>query len=187
MTMVVNGIGLQGDLSHLKNDLKLQDMIVSSPTSSLMYMAGMAISELVYALPSVVMLIILSFFFLHVGLLAALVIAAVMLLIFIVGISLGFFFATLTADVIQSWAFGGMLSTLLSTLPPVYYPITYIPMPYQYLAYISPTTYAAEIAQSAAGFVSFSPATIIIDWVVLVSVAVVLLLIAGKKSRWREI
>ncbi len=31
MTTIMAGIGLQGDLSHLKNDMKLQDMVVSSP------------------------------------------------------------------------------------------------------------------------------------------------------------
>ena len=34
MTFFSSGIALQSDLSHLKNDFKLQDMVVSSPTSS---------------------------------------------------------------------------------------------------------------------------------------------------------
>ncbi len=49
MTMISSGIGLQGDLSHLKNDFRLQDMVVSSPTRSSTYIAGMAISEIVYS------------------------------------------------------------------------------------------------------------------------------------------
>jgi len=48
MTMVTSGIGLQADLSHLKNDFKVQDMVVSSPTSAFMYMLGMAVSEVIY-------------------------------------------------------------------------------------------------------------------------------------------
>ena len=43
-TKVLAGMSLQGDLSHLKNDFKLQDMVVSSPTSSSVYIMGMAIS-----------------------------------------------------------------------------------------------------------------------------------------------
>lgn len=35
MIFFSSGIALQSDLSHLKNDFKLQDMIVSSPTSAL--------------------------------------------------------------------------------------------------------------------------------------------------------
>jgi len=41
MTFFTSGISLQSDLSHLKNDFKLQDMIVSSPTSARLYMGGM--------------------------------------------------------------------------------------------------------------------------------------------------
>lgn len=187
MTMVYNGLGIQGDLSHLKNDLKVQEMVVGSPTSVGVYMLGMAISELVYALPTIIILIVLGMFFLHVGVLGALAITGAMLLMFAVAVALGFFFATITADVIQSFAFGGMLSTLLSALPPVYYPITYIPLPYQYLAYISPTTYAAQIAQSAAGFINVSSALLAVDWIVLIAVTVILLTISIKKSRWVEI
>ena len=32
MTMFSSGTSLQSDLSHLKNDFKLQDMVVGSPT-----------------------------------------------------------------------------------------------------------------------------------------------------------
>ena len=45
MIFFSSGIALQSDLSHLKNDFKLQDMIVSSPTSSRMYMGGMALGR----------------------------------------------------------------------------------------------------------------------------------------------
>lgn len=186
MTIVSNGLGLQGDLSHLKNDMKLQEMVVSSPTSATVYLLGMAASELIYALPALIILTVLAFFFLPLGILGILSIIGAMVLMFIVAVALGFFFSTLTSDVIQSWAFSGMLSMLLSALPPVYYYITYIPLPYRYLAYISPTTYAAQIAQSAAGFIDPSALSLLIDWVVLIGVAAVFLTIAIKKSRWVE-
>ncbi len=187
MTMVSNGLGMQADLSHLKNDMKLQEMVVGSPTSSSIYLIGMALSELIYALPALVILVILAFFFLHLTIIGVLAIAGAMFLMFVVSVALGFFFSTLTSDVIQSWAFGGMLSMLLSALPPVYYLITYIPLPYRYLAYISPTTYAAQIAQSAAGFISISANNLILDWAVLIVVAVTFLTIAIKKSRWVDV
>jgi ABC-2 type transport system permease protein len=71
-------------------------------------------------------------------------------------------------------------------LPPVFYPITYIPKPYQYLAYLSPTTYASEIAQNAMGFISLTPLNIAIDWAVLLAILFVTLAVAIKRSRWRE-
>ena len=154
MTTITAGIGLQGDLSHLKNDMRLQDMVVSSPTSSLTYVAGMGVSELVFAAPVIALLSILAAIYIQPTLMQTAIIVAVMAVTFVFSIVLGFILSTLTSDVVQSWGFSGIVSVILSTLPPVYYPLSYIPMPFQYLAYISPTTYAAEIVQSAIGYVT---------------------------------
>jgi ABC-2 type transport system permease protein len=68
----------------------------------------------------------------------------------------------------------------------VYYPITFIPLPYRYLAYFSPTTYASEIAQNAAGFLPASSGELATYWIILVSVSVVFFLFSATKARWRE-
>src|SRR5579885_3710131 len=70
MSMFSNGIALQGDLSHLKNDFKLQEMVVSSPASAGAYVAGMAMSELVYSSPALFVLGLLAIFFIKAGLLS---------------------------------------------------------------------------------------------------------------------
>ncbi|MGC8608406.1 MAG: ABC transporter permease, partial [Thermoplasmata archaeon] len=186
MTMISSGIGLQGDLSHLKNDFRLQDMVVSSPTRSSTYIAGMAISEIVYSIPALAVLIVLFYFFDRTSFTGILTIFGVMVLSFAFSIALGFTLSTISYDIIQSWAFSGIVSTVLSTIPPVYYPITYIPLPYRYIAYISPTTYAAQIAQNAIGMFHISPEMQIVDWVILILFTLVFLLIAMKKARWRE-
>ena len=186
MNMVSSGTSLQQDLSHLKNDMRLQDMIVSSPTTSLVYIVGMAISEIVYSIPTLAFLVILNLIFVKITLLGGLIIFLDMATIFTFSISLGFFLSTFTSDIIQSWGFSGILSPLLTTIPPVYYPITYIPYPYRYLAYLSPTTYASEIAQSQTGF--FNPGVVgfSIAWIVLLAITGALTYLALKRSRWRE-
>ncbi|MEM0150040.1 MAG: ABC transporter permease [Candidatus Micrarchaeaceae archaeon] len=186
-TMMSSGISLQGDLSHLKNDFKLQDMVVSSPTSAFIYIFGMAISELVYSVPAIVTILILASLFVKMTVIGALSSFVALSLVFTFSIALGFTLSTFTSDVMQSWAFSGIISTLFSTIPPVYYPITYIPMPYRYLAYISPTTYAAEIVQNAIGFVHLAASNLAIDWAVLIAISIVLVAISAKKSRWREV
>jgi ABC-2 type transport system permease protein len=185
-SMVASGISIQGDLSHLKNDFKLQDMIVSSPTSAAIYMAGMALSEIVYSLPAFIVLTLLAALFIHTTLLGYLTIFVILILMFIFSISLGFIISTFSSDVMQNWAFSGILSTLLTTIPPIYYTITYIPLPYRYIAYISPTTYAAEIVQNAIGALPLSPAALALDWMVIIGISAVLLFLAVKKNRWRE-
>lgn len=186
MTMISAGTSMQQDLSHLKNDFKLQDMIVSSPATAMIYLIGMALSEIVYSIPALVVLLILAAIYVHATLIGAIVMFFVITIMFVFAVSLGFVLSTLTSDVVQSWAFGGIVSTILSALPPVYYPITYIPMPWQYLAYLSPATYAAEIMQNVVGLTNFSSTTILIDWIVIIAVATVMVYVAVKKAKWRE-
>ena len=57
---VGSGIMLQADLAHLKNDFKYQDMIVSSPTSAMTYMVGMALSNVIFIIPSLVVILSLA-------------------------------------------------------------------------------------------------------------------------------
>ncbi len=95
--------------------------------------------------------------------------------------------STFSNDVVQSYAFSRLLSLLFATLPPVYYPITYIPAPFNYLAYLSPTTYAAEIMHSATGYLKIPLSLIIFDWAVLLSVCAIILFIAVKKTRWKDV
>lgn len=186
MSMFSNGMGLQSDLSHLKNDFKLQDMVVSSPTNAFVYVAGMAISELIYTSPALVILALLFALFVHIEFAAVMGIIIVMLLMFLMSISLGFAFATLSSDIVQSFAFARLLSLLFTTLAPVYYPITYIPLPWRYLAYLSPTTYAAEIGHNLIGFLSVPNDMIVIDWAVLLGLTSLFLWVGTKKARWRE-
>jgi len=187
MSMFQSGMSLQGDLSHLKNDFKLQDMVVSSPTSPGAYVTGMALAEIIYSIPALAVLTVLMAIYVHPGVIQVFELLAVFLLMFLASVTLGFTLSTFSSDIVQSFAFSRLISTLFSTLPPVYYPITYIPLPYRYAAYLSPTTYAAEIAQNATGLVSLSQLEVGVGWVVLVGVAVALSLIAGKKARWREV
>jgi ABC-2 type transport system permease protein len=187
MSMFSAGVGLQGDLSHLKNDFKLQDMVVSSPTSWQTYMFGMAISEIVYSFPALLVLGMLAYYYLDLGVFGTLTLAGVLLLMFLTSVAIGFTLSTFSTDIVQSFAFSRLISTLFSTIPPVYYPITYIPFPYRYLAYLSPTTYAAELAQSAAGYVTLPTTILALDWTVLIAVTAVLFLLAKNKARWREV
>jgi ABC-2 type transport system permease protein len=186
MSMFSAGMALQADLTHLKNDFKLQDMIVSSPTSQSIYMFGMAIAEIIYALPALVTLTLLSSIFVKMTVLAALGFVTVLILIFLMSIVIGFFFSTLSSDIVQSFAFSRLLSTLFATIPPIYYPITYIPLPYRYIAYLSPTTYAAQLSQNFGGYLELPMTMIIFSWMVLIGLTLFLFLLSAKRSKWRE-
>ncbi len=187
LTVFQSGMSLQSDLAHLKNDFKLQDMIVASPTNWLTYVVGLVIGDIIYSLPALVVLTILAYYFLTLSIIGTLGLIGVLLLMFLVSMAIGYALSTYSSDIVQSFAFSRLLATLFSTIPPVYYPITFIPLPYRYLAYLSPTTYAAELAQSAAGYVQPPLTNIILDWIILVVVTIVLFIVAATKARWREV
>jgi ABC-2 type transport system permease protein len=187
MSMFSAGVALQADLSHLKNDFKLQDMVVSSPTNWMTYMFGMALSEIVYSFPALVVLSVLAYHFMQLNGTGIFSLIIVLLLMFVTSVAIGFTLSTFSSDIVQSFAFSRLISTLFSTIPPVYYPITYIPLPYRYLAYLSPTTYAAELAQNAAGYLHLSSTAQVLDWTILLVVTASLLIVARSKARWREV
>jgi len=186
MTMFSSGSSLQADLSHYKNDFKLQDIVVGSPTTSAVYVAGMAASELIYSSPAIAILVVLFDLFVRAQPLQVLGIAAVMVLMFLTSVSLGFALASISADIVQSFAYTRLLSTLFSTLPPVYYPITLIPLPFRYAAYLSPTTYASEIAQNLAGLLKLPGSVVALDWAVLLGLTAAFLWVGIRHARWRE-
>jgi ABC-2 type transport system permease protein len=187
MSMFQSGMSLQGDISHLKNDFKLQDMLVSSPASPLAYVVGMATSEITYNLPALAILIALGAIYIHPGAAQALELTAALLLMFLTSITIGFMFATLSSDIVQSFAWSRLLTTIFTAVTPVYYPITYIPYPFRYLAYFSPTTYVAEIMQNAVGYLKLGEASVITDWVIVIGLAAVLLVVVSRNARWKEV
>lgn len=184
--MISAGTSLQMDISHFKNDFKFQDMVVSSPTTQFIYMVGMALSEVVDSIPALVVLGILAAIFIAPNPVQAAEVIMVMLFMFIFSSSLGFILSTYTTDVIESRAFMSVVNLVLTTIAPIYYPISFIPKPFQYIAYLSPTTYAAEIAQSAMGYLQISQLHFAVDCAVVIFLSVGLLIISYKRAMWRE-
>ncbi len=187
LTMLSAGTGLQTDLTHYRHDLKFQDVVVASPVEAPVYVAGMALSELVYSLPGIAVFVAL---FIANGLAtpeAALVVAGVLVLVWGFATALAFTLATYFEDVRETFMFSPLISLLLTVLPPVYYPLAYLPAWAQLVARFSPTTYAANLVQGVAIHgQSISPAAAALDWGVLGAVTAALFLVAAFKARWKE-
>lgn len=186
LTVLSVGTGLQTDMSHYRTDLKFQDVMVASPVEAPIYVAGFALSELAYSLPGLAVFVVLWAVYAPVTVLGAVTIFGVLFTVWAFASALGFTLATYFADVRETFVFSSLVSLGLSVFPPVYYPITAIPESFRWLAYLSPTTYAAFLMQGAFGLQSVSFAAGALDWLVLISVSVALLAIAGLKARWRD-
>lgn len=64
MALVGYGLSLGQDISFYKNEYKIQDVFVASPVSPITYMVGLAISQILFGLPALLVLISLATLFL---------------------------------------------------------------------------------------------------------------------------
>jgi ABC-2 type transport system permease protein len=192
LTILTTGTGIQADLVHFKQDLKFTDVVVASPVEAPVYVAGMAFSEFVYAIPGLVVFVLLSIGVLDYTLLGSVTLFGALVLIWAFSAALGFTIATYFSDIRETFVFSPLISLVMTTLPPVYYPITYIPPSLRWAAYLSPTTYAADLVHRglcAAGSACYevpSWSAEALDWGVLVGLTAVLFFLAATKARWRE-
>ncbi len=186
LTVLTIGSSLQTDMSHYRQDLKWQDVVVASPVEATTYVAGMALSELLYSLPGMGVFVALWIFAGGGTLLGAVSVAIVLLCVWAFASALGFTLATYFEDVRETWVFAPFISLGLTVLPPVYYPITSLPASVRPFAYLSPTTYAADLLHNAIGIQPLGFDALLLNWGVLLGFTAALLLLAGLKARWRD-
>jgi ABC-2 type transport system permease protein len=186
LTTMTVGTSLQSDLTHYRHDLKFQDVVVASPVEAPTYVIGMALSELVYSLPSLAVFIALFLLWGHPTALNLAVLGGVCVLVWAFASALAFTLATYFQDVRETFLFSPMISLVLTVLPPVYYPIAALPAWAQLAARISPTTYAAELVQGVCGLGPLTLTSAAIDWAVLLGFTAALFVLAALKARWRE-
>lgn len=186
LTMLSAGTGLQSDLTHYRQDLKFQDIVVASPVEAPVYVAGMALSELVYSLPGIAVFLAIFVVAGFASVASVAVLAGVMILVWAFASALAFTLATYFRDVRETFMFSPLISLVLTVLPPVYYPISRLPAWAQMPARFSPTTYAAQLVQGSVGLQSVPLGAALLDWGVLIAVTAALFLIAAFKARWKE-
>ena len=186
LTTMTVGTSLQSDLTHYRHDLKFQDIVVASPVEAPTYVIGMALSELVYSLPSLAVFVLLFVLLGHPTLTNLAVLATVCILVWAFASALAFTLATYFQDVRETFLFSPMISLVLTVLPPVYYPLTALPSWAQVAARLSPTTYAAGLVQGACGLAPLSLTGAVVDWAVLLSFTAALFVLAAVKARWKE-
>ncbi len=185
LTMVTTELGLfvGTDLASYKLQNRFQDIVVASPVSPLVYMFGVALSELVFGSPALVILfaLIASQGASTVALVACL---GVVVLLWVTTTSLGFFFSAYAPNTQNAFIINGFITTILSVLPPVYYSLNILPAYLVPLAAAVPTTDASALFQGAIGLgYSTSPVT---SFAVLLVATSVMLLLVSFRMRWRE-
>jgi ABC-2 type transport system permease protein len=183
--LVQAGLFLGADATFNRVQYKFQDFCVASPLSAVDYMVGLSLGELTFVTPSIAILI---------GLLAYLgligwnfpVVLVIMLLAWVMSSALGFFLSTFILQSRSAFSVTSLVATLLTVIPPVFYPIQVIPQSLRFLAYLVPTTNLSILMQSSFGLQNLSSSQAALSWGILFAYTVFFLALAAFKARWRQ-
>ena len=180
-----SGIWVGMDIAENKIEYKMQDIFVSSPVSPVIYLAGLALAQLVVAaLP----LSILAGFVIYFSgsLLNTPLLAATVIIIFGTMAAIGFFVSShisLLRTVNDSIV---ALMIVLGMLPPVYYSVQILPTELQYLAYAIPTTHASLNLQYIMDLPTPQNWSLGFSFAIMAAYFTGFLILAMTKAGWRE-
>lgn len=183
--LVQAGLSLGADATYNRIQYRFQDFCVASPLTAIDYMIGLSLGEVTFVAPSLAVLLGLLAYLGLIGLNFP-VLVVVMFLAWVSSSALGFFLSTYILQTRSAFSLTALIATLLTVLPPVYYPIEVIPQVYRCLAYIVPTTHLSILMQSTLGVRVFEFGQLELSWGVLIAYTVLFLALASFKARWRQ-
>jgi len=188
LTAVIVGscIILETEAAFIRLVVRLQDMFVSSPLSPVSYVLGLSVALLLNGLAGIILFSALLAASGAVSATGGLEIALACVLTWAAVSSLGFVLSTFARDMRDLWVYAPLFTVVLSFLPPVFYPITYIPAEFRFVAYLAPTTYPAQIIQMATKLIPFSSTGLLFDFAGGIVYVIILVLFAARLARWRQ-
>src|SRR6266568_8881151 len=154
--MFLIGQRVLNEAAYIRIDHKLNELYHASPLSPEAYFVGIAGGMLVaYLPPSLFVLAILEI--LHpLSFVAWLVLAACLLAVWAVSSTIGYVVSTLFKDMKTIWPYSALLTNLFGIVPPVFYPLSRVPLEWRTIVLIIPTSAAAILVDAAAGLESIS-------------------------------
>jgi ABC-2 type transport system permease protein len=185
MALVGYGLALGQDISFYKTEYKIQDVFVASPVSPLTYMTGLALSELLFGLPALVVLTALATSF-GTSLINLPLLLSNIVLIWGAMSAMGFFLSSHMLHMRNATQVISFVNVILAVIPPVYYSIERLPLALHYLAYLLPTTHASIILQYTMGLPTPKEWSVGLGITVQLAYLVGLVLLAKTKAIWRE-
>jgi ABC-2 type transport system permease protein len=185
MALVGYGLSLGQDISFYKTEYKVQDIFVSSPVAPLTYMMGLALSELLFGLPALIVLTSLVVFF-GASLFSLPLLLATILLIWGAMSAMGFFLSSHMLHMRNATQVISFVNVILAVLPPVFYSINKVPEWLLPLAYAVPTTHASLMLQSIIGLPTPSGWSLSFGFAVQLAYLVGFITLAKTKAIWRE-
>ena len=184
MALVGYGLALGQDISFYKTEYKVQDVFVASPVSPLTYMVGLALSELLFGLPALLVLATLVVYFGSVFSIPLLV--ATILLIWGAMSAMGFFLSSHMLHMRNATQVISFVNVILAVLPPVFYSMDVMPEVLRPLAYAVPTTHASLMLQYIMGLPTAADWSLEFGFAIQIAYLLAFITLAKTKALWRE-
>lgn len=181
----MSGVGYMPQFLFSFKFIKLTDMFVAAPIHPLIYMLGAALSVLVSSIPSISLLLTIFATTLPLTAMDLINLTLILLATWLISSCLGFVVAGYVNDPTKIGTIAPYTGALLTTLPPVYYPLEAIPSQYWVLALLAPTAHLSQLAKLATR-ISMPALNPFIHIGSIVLYLAVLTTLASFKSRWRE-
>jgi ABC-2 type transport system permease protein len=185
MALVGYGLALGQDISFYKTEYKIQDVFVASPVSPLTYMMGLALSELLFGLPALVVLASLVFAF-GAPISSIPLLVATIVLIWGSMSAMGFFLSSHMLHMRNATQVISFVNVILAVLPPVFYSPDIIPPALQPLVYALPTTHASLMFQHLMQRETPEVWSLGFGFAIQIAYLAGFVLLAKTKALWRE-
>lgn len=190
-TTLFTGNGMLNDCAYLRLERQLQQVFVASPLRPSSYILGMALSEIAFSLPAMVLFFVILELLVPVSAAGLAALVGIVILTWLMASSLGFLVSTFFRQLREIWPIGTLIFSTLSVLPPIFYPIGIIPSGVRWVAFLAPSTFSAQLADRAAGLSGYGALEGLLgnSWVLLGGLAALTLvfsLAAAFLARWRE-
>ena len=186
MALVGYGLALGQDISFYKTEYKIQDVFVASPVMSLTYMTGLALSQILFGLPA---LLVLTFLTVYLGTTISYLPILVLTIFLVWGAmsAMGFFLSSHMLHMRNATQIISFVNVILAVLPPVFYSIERLPSELQSVAYAVPTTHASLMLQNIMGLPTPAGWNIWLGITIQIIYVTGFVLLAKTKALWRDV
>lgn len=179
---VGDGIFIVGDLGVYKVEHMYKDLVVATKTSAMEYMIGVVIASLLWSSPTIVLYLILDVVYHLLTPYAFFMTVLISVFVLISTACIAFVVSSVVRHIRNIWSIASILTTLLTVVPPTFYPYVYLPHSALLVLLILPTTSAAVLEQGVFGLAPMVWSM----FYVLIAETAILLLIARYFTVWRE-
>jgi ABC-2 type transport system permease protein len=177
------------DSAYWRIEQRLQDMFVASPLGKFQYLFGVAFSNLIPAMPALIILGIMLSMVTPVSLFGWLVLAAAIFMVWVLYSAIGIAVSSRLQSQMEVWPVGNLVFTTLGILSPLYYPLAFLAQRAPIWAEVArflPATYAALIVQNALDLPEALHGEAVMDASLLLISTVVGIVLAMALYTWRE-